>query len=258
MHYQTLRSVASNGIATITLDRPDVKNALNTQMRAELTHAILQAGRSARVVVLTGNGDAFCSGQDLGDAKNLAHTDLERILRDEYEPMLRAISDCPVPVIAAVNGAAAGAGASLALACDVVVAAERAIFMQAFTKIGLMPDAGATYALPRQMGMAKAMGAALFADRITARQASDWGMIWEALPDEEFAEGWKARAQHLADGPSIAYANIKQAIRQSWGNSYEQQLTAEAQLQGMCGNTRDYKEGVLAFSEKRKPSFEGR
>lgn len=258
MQYETITFEIADDIATITLNRPDVMNALNTQMRAEITHAVRTGGGEARVVAMTGAGDCFCSGQDLGDARSAAAMDLERVLRDEYVPMLRAIYECPVPTISAVNGAAAGAGANLALAADVVIASERAFFLQAFTRIGLIPDAGGTYWLPRQMGAAKAMGAALFADKISARQADDWGMIWEAVEDDAFAAHWKARAAHLAKGPSQAYAHVKEAIRGSFDNSLEEQLLLEARLQGKCGQTRDFKEGVLAFMEKRPPQYEGR
>ena len=258
MDYQTITLAIEGGVAVITLDRPDVMNALNTRMRAEILHAMRPAGEDARVVVLTGRGRAFCSGQDLGDRANADDIDLERTLRDEYVPMLQAIFECPVPTIAAVNGAAAGAGANLALAADVVIACESAYFVQAFTRIGLIPDAGGTYWLPRQMGAAKAMGAALFAERIDARDASDWGMIWEAVPDAEFGEHWRRRAGRLAEGPTAAYAALKRAIRGSWGNDLDAQLALEAELQGACGRTRDFKEGVLAFVEKRPAAFEGR
>lgn len=257
MDYQTLRYELKDNIAIITLDRPDVMNAMSTQMRAEIQHAVKTGGRTARCVVLTGAGRAFCSGQDLGDRSGEG-ADPEQTLRDEYEPMLHEIFNCPVPTIAAVNGAAAGAGANLALAFDVVIASESAYFMQAFTRIGLMPDAGGTYTMPRTMGMAKAMGAALFADKITARQADDWGMIWEAVADDSFAAHWRARAAHLANGPTAAYASVKRAIRGSWDNSLEGQLALESTEQGKCGRTRDFQEGVLAFSEKRKAGFEGR
>lgn len=258
MDYQTIRMSESGGVAVITLTRPDVMNALNTQMRAELLHALKDAPRRARAIVLTGAGRAFCSGQDLGDGGNAAQLDLERTLRDEYVPMLRAIFDCPVPTISAVNGPAAGAGANLALAADVVIAAEGAVFLQAFTRIGLVPDAGGTYWLPRQVGFARAMGAALFAEPVPARTAAEWGMIWEAVPDETFAEHWRAQAERLATGPTAAYRNVKRALRESYGNSLEEQLLLEARLQGECGNTRDFKEGVLAFLEKRPASYEGR
>ena len=258
MEYQTITYDETGGLGVITLNRPEVMNALNTQMRAELTHAVRAAGEQARALVLTGAGRAFCSGQDLGDRANIASIDLERTLREEYEPMLRAIMDCPVPTIAAVNGAAAGAGANLALAADVVIAAESAAFIQAFTRIGLIPDAGGTWWLPRQVGAARAMGAALFADRIGARQAADWGMIWEAVPDEGFEAHWRGRAGHLAEGPTLAYGAVKQALRASWDNGLEDQLSLEAQLQGQCGQTRDFREGVVAFLEKRPARFEGR
>lgn len=257
MDYQTLRYALNDDIAVITLGRPDVMNAMSTQMRAEIRHAMKAGGREARCVVLTGAGRAFCSGQDLGDRSG-GELDPEQTLRDEYEPMLRAIFDCPVPTIAAVNGAAVGAGANLALAFDVVIATQNAYFMQAFTRIGLIPDAGGTYAMPRTMGMAKAMGASLFTDRITAQQADDWGMIWEAVPDDTFADHWKARATHLAQGPTAAFGSVKRAIRGTWDNSLEEQLALEATEQGNCGRTRDFKEGVLAFSEKRPAGFEGR
>jgi 2-(1,2-epoxy-1,2-dihydrophenyl)acetyl-CoA isomerase len=258
MEYQTITYELANDVAVITLNRADKMNALTTQMRAEIAHAATQGGKEARVLVLTGAGRAFCSGQDLGDRATAASVDMERTLRDEYAPMLRAIVNCPIPTIAAVNGPAAGAGANLALAADVVFATESAYFMQAFTRIGLIPDAGGTYTLPRQMGMAKAMGAALFADKISARQADDWGMIWEAVADAEFDAHWRAKAAHLAAGPTAAYASAKKVVRASWDNNFEEQLTLEAQEQGTCGKSRDFKEGVLAFIEKRPASFEGR
>ena len=256
--YQTITAEQAGGIARITLNRPDKMNALNTQMRAEITDAVNDAGRTARVVVMTGRGKAFCSGQDLSDTGDVSALDLERVLRDEYEPMLRAIGECPAPTICAVNGPAAGAGANLALAADVVIATESAYFLQAFARIGLIPDAGGTYWMPRQMGAAKAMGAALFAEPVSARQASDWGMIWEWAPDAEFETRWNARAEYLAKGPTTAYRNMKRAIRDSWENSHDAQLDFEARLQGECGLSRDFQEGVVAFMEKRPPHFEGR
>ena len=258
MTYETITLEIADDIAVLTLNRPDKYNALTTMMRAEVTDAMKAAGRKARVVVITGAGKAFCSGQDLGDRASAANLDLERTLRDEYAPLLRAIYECPVPTIAAVNGPAAGAGANLALSADVVIASEAAYFLQAFTRIGLIPDAGGTYFMPRQMGTAKAMGAALFADKISARQADDWGMIWEAVPEDRFADTWKARAAHLAHGPTAAYAAVKEAIRGSWDKTLEDQLNTEAKLQGVCGDSRDFKEGVLAFMEKRPAKFEGR
>src|SRR6056297_2042350 len=258
--YQTITLEIDEGAAIVALNRPDKMNALNTQMRAEITDAVktVYLEQLARVIVLTGNGKSFCSGQDLSDGGNAANLDLERVLRDEYVPMLRAIFDCPVPTICAVNGPAAGAGANLALAADVVIATESAYFLQAFTRIGLIPDAGGTYWLPRQMGAAKAMGAALFADKITARQADEWGMIWEAVEDSNFDAHWKSRAAHLANGPTQTYRAVKQAIRGTWDNTLARQLDLEAKLQGSCGQSRDFQEGVMAFLEKRPARFEGR
>jgi len=258
MEYQTITRNDHDGMAVITLTRPEVMNALNTQMRAEITHAVDDAGKTARVVVLTGEGRAFCSGQDLGDRSSLSNMNLERTLRDEYIPMLMAIVDCPVPVLAAVNGTAAGAGANLALVCDVTIAAESASFIQAFSRIGLIPDAGGTWVLPRTVGLQKALGAALFADKISAKQAADWGMIWEAVPDEAFDAAWRARAAYLASGPTEAFKRIKQVMQASFGNTLHEQLLLEGQLQGQCGHTRDFKEGVLAFLDKRPAAFEGR
>lgn len=258
MTYDTIIYSVQDNIATILLNRPNVMNGLNAQMRAEITHAVDRAGADARVLVITGAGRGFCSGQDLGDRKSAADIDLERTLIEEYEPMLKAIYKCPIPTISAVNGAAAGAGANLALAADVVIATESAFFLQAFARIGLIPDAGGTYWLPRQMGVAKAMGAALFADKISAKQADDWGMIWEAVPDADFATVIKRRANHLANGPTKAYGLIKKAMRDSLDNTLDEQLLLEAKLQGEAGHSRDFLEGVMAFMEKRPPEYEGR
>ena len=258
MDYQALTLVIRNSVAVITLNRPELMNALNTQMRAEITHAVKASEKDARVVFISCAVKSFCSGQDLGDGGSAASLDLERTLRDEYVPMLKAIFDCRVPTISAVNGPAAGAGANLALAADVVIASEDAYFIQAFTRIGLIPDAGGTYWLPRQMGVAKAMGAALFADKITAQQASDWGMIYETAPAETFLEHVQGRAAQLAAGPTVAYRQLKKAIRGSFENSLDDQLALEAKLQGRCGQTRDFQEGVVAFLEKRKAVYEGR
>ncbi len=258
MEYEQVHLDISDGLAVLTLNRADKMNALTTRMRAEITHAMKHAGETARAVVLTGAGNAFCSGQDLGDASSTGKIDLGRALRDEYEPMLESVYDCPVPTIAAVNGPAAGAGANLALCADVVIATESAYFLQAFARIGLIPDAGGTWFMPRQMGFAKAMGAALFADKISARQADDWGLIWEAVADDAFDAHWRKRAAYLAKGPTAGFAAIKQAIRGSYDQTLPQQLETEAHLQENCGRTRDFAEGVVAFLEKRPPKFEGR
>ncbi|MEM6309258.1 MAG: enoyl-CoA hydratase-related protein [Pseudomonadota bacterium] len=258
MEYDTITLSIENDVARLVMNRPDKMNALTTQMRAEITYAVKDASHKARVLVITGAGRAFCSGQDLGDRADVSKVDLERTLRDEYQPLLEAITTSPIPTIAAVNGAAAGAGANLALAADVVIAAESAYFLQAFSRIGLIPDAGGTYAMPRMMGMAKAMGAALFADKIAAKDADAIGLIWEAVPDAEFEAHVAARAKHLAEGPTAAYGAIKRVIRASWDNSEPEQLVLEAREQGKCGKSRDFKEGVMAFGEKRPAKFEGR
>ena len=258
MDYAAITLETRDDVAVLTLNRPDKMNALNTQMRAEITHAVKAAQDQARVLVMTGAGKAFCSGQDLGDGGSAANLDLERTLRDEYVPMLKAILDSRIPTIAAVNGPAAGAGANLALVADVVMASYDAYFVQAFSRIGLIPDAGGTWVLPRQVGLARAMGAALFADKISAIQAADWGMIYETAPAAEFEAHWRGRAAQLAAGPTVTYGYIKDALRGSFDNDMDSQLALEARLQGKCGETRDFQEGVLAFLEKRPAKFEGR
>lgn len=258
MDYQAIRYEDDGGLARITLNRPEVMNALNRQMCAELADALHRAGGKARAVVLTGEGRAFCTGQDLSEAAQAEAFDAEQGLKDTYDPMMRVLMDCPVPVIAAVNGPAAGAGASLALTADVVIAAASAYFLQAFTRIGLIPDAGGTWWLPRQIGMPRAMGMALFADRITARQAADWGLIWEVAPDDAFADVWQARARFLADGPTQAFVRAKAALRAAGGNDHAAQLALEARLQGECARTSDFREGVAAFLQKRPARFQGR
>lgn len=256
MTYETIQFAVSEGIATLTLNRPQVMNALSSRMRREITDAITTLPEEARCLVITGAGRGFCSGQDLTD--RAAAADLEGTLRDEYEPMLRAIRACRAPVIAAVNGVAAGAGANLALAADVVIATESASFIQAFARIGLVPDAGGTFIIPRAVGAARALGMMLFAEPVSARQAADWGLIWETLADDAFAEGVAARARQLAQGPTAAYRFIREAVAASTQNDMDAQLAMEARLQGAAGRTADFVEGVTAFLEKRPARFTGR
>lgn len=256
MTYETITFAKKGGIATLMLNRPEVMNALSTKMRAEITQALSDLDEDVRCVVMTGAGAGFCSGQDLSDAA--AAADIEGTLRREYEPMLNAVINCRAPVIAAVNGVAAGAGANLALAADVVIAVESAYFSQAFTKIGLIPDAGGTWILPRLVGNARAAGMMLFADKITAQQAAEWGMIWQSVPEAEFVETVGARASHLASGPTGAYLSVRQALRASGANDFATQLELEAKLQGKAGRSADFVEGVTAFQQKRQPSFTGR
>ena len=243
------------GVTRLVLNRPEVMNALNRSMRLEITDALRALPPDCRCVVLTGTGRAFCSGQDLGDAA--AGADVGRILREEYEPMLAAITGAPVPVIAAVNGVAAGAGANLALAADVVIACESASFIQAFTRIGLIPDAGGTHIVPRTVGVARAMGMMLFAEPVPARQAADWGLIWEAVSDADFAAHVARRAQALAQGPTQAYLAIRAALQAAAGNDLTAQLALEARLQAQMAVTGDFAEGVAAFLQKRAPRFTG-
>jgi 2-(1,2-epoxy-1,2-dihydrophenyl)acetyl-CoA isomerase len=258
MTYETILYAVTGDMARIALNRPQKMNCLNGPMRRELLHALRRAPDEARAVLLTGEGAGFCSGQDLGDAKSLAGVDLETVLRDEYEPLLRAIYECPVPTLCAVNGAAAGAGANLALAADVVIAARSAVFIEAFSRIGLIPDAGGTYWLPRMVGGPRAMGMCLFAEPIPAGRAAEWGLIWEVVDDAQLAARAAELAGRLAKGPTLALRLAKQALRASFANDLETQLALEARLQGEAGRSRDFLEGVTAFLEKREAAFEGR
>lgn len=258
MRYQDILYDVADGVATVTLNRPNQLNGFSAQMRAELAHAFRRAPGEARALVLTGAGRGFCSGQDLGAVDSAAEADSERLLREEYWPILKAIEDSDIPILCAVNGPAAGAGANLALACDVVVAARSAYFMQAFARIGLLPDVGGTYRMPRLVGLPRAMAAALFAEKISARQALDWGMIWEVVDDDELAAHVGAMARRLAEGPTRAYGEIRKALRASLDNGYEDQLALEGAAQGRLDKSRDFAEGVAAFLDKRPPKFEGR
>ena len=258
MDYETIGYAVSEGVATVTLNRPERRNALTATMRRELLHALRRAPEEARAAVLTGTGGGFCAGQDLGDAASIAEIDLETTLREEYEPLLRALADAPIPVLAAVNGAAAGAGANLALSADVVIAARSAVFIEAFARIGLIPDAGGTYWLPRMVGLPRAMGMCLFAEPISADRAAEWGLIWEVVDDADLAPRAAELARRLADGPTLAHRLAKRALRASAANDLDAQLALEARLQGEAGASRDFLEGVAAFMEKRPPRFEGR
>ena len=258
MRYETIGYGVVDAVATIRLNRPDKMNALSAVMRHELIDALSSAPGEARAIVLTGSGPGFCAGQDLGDVRSLADLDLDQVLRDEYEPLLKLIYDCPVPTICAVNGPAAGAGANLALGADIVIAARSASFLQAFARIGLIPDAGGTYWLPRMVGQARAMAMCLLAEPVPAAVAAEWGLIWEVVDDDALEARAAELAHRLAAGPTAAYRLIKQALRASPGNTLQAQLDLEATLQAEAGGTRDFMEGVMAFLEKRPARFEGR
>ncbi len=258
MTYEDILFDISRGVATITLNRPGDFNGLTGQMRGELVHAITKAGSEARAIVLTGAGDAFCAGEDLGAAKNAVDVDLEHLVRDELGPLLKVMEQSGAPIICAVNGDAAGTGANLALACDVVIAARSATFTQSLSHIGLMPDLAGSFYLPRLVGLPRALGMALFAEPISAPQAAEWGMIWEVVDDAGLSARASDLADRLASGPTRAYAAIRQSMRQGLSRSMSDQLSEEARLQGALGQTRDFAEGVSAFLEGRDPAFEGR
>jgi 2-(1,2-epoxy-1,2-dihydrophenyl)acetyl-CoA isomerase len=263
MSYQFLLFEVADGVARITLNRPDRLNSFTATMHAELRDALalVENDRRVRVMVLTGAGRGFCAGQDLSDravAPGAAPVDLGESIEKDYRPLVLALRRLPIPVVCAMNGVAAGAGANIALACDIVIAARSASFIQAFCKLGLVPDSGGTYFLPRLAGDARARGLALLGDRLTAEQAEQWGLIWRCVDDSEFAASVQALCAQLAAGPTRGLAAIKRALDASWHNSLEAQLDLERDLQREMGHSDDYREGVSAFLEKRAPRFTGR
>ena len=251
------------GVETITLNRPEKLNALNPEMHQRLREALERAADEAeiRAVLLTGAGRGFCTGQDLAErdvSPGAAPIDLSVSLGSHYNPLVRRLRALPKPIVCAVNGVAAGAGANIALACDIVLAARSASFVQAFSRLGLVPDAGGSYFLPRLVGTARAMGLALLAEKISAEQAEQWGLIWKALDDDQLAAQAAALAARLASGPTKGYGLLKKALYASAGNSLDAQLDLERDLQREAGFSEDYREGVSAFKEKRPPRFKGR
>jgi len=249
------------GVMTVTLNRPDKLNAFVAEMHGLLRDAMTRAETDAsiRAVLLTGAGRGFCAGQDLGerDMSN-PNLDLGGGLDANYNPFIRRMRALPKPVVCAVNGIAAGAGANLALACDIVLAARSAYFLQAFAKIALVPDCGGTYWLPRLAGTARAMGMAMLAERVGAEDAERWGLIWKCVDDAKLMDEARAMAHSLAAGPTHTYGTIKKAIYASAANTLDQQLDLERDLQREVGRHTDYREGVAAFLEKRKPNFTGK
>ncbi|MDO8789040.1 MAG: 2-(1,2-epoxy-1,2-dihydrophenyl)acetyl-CoA isomerase PaaG [Sulfuritalea sp.] len=261
MSYQYILLSLENGIARITLNRPDRLNSFNAEMHLELRDAVSKARHeNARVLLLTGAGRAFCAGQDLSERNVMAGSDpvdLGYTIETYYRPLVLSLRALEMPVICAVNGIAAGAGASIALACDLVVAARSATFIQAFCKLGLVPDAGGTWALPRLVGTARAMGLAMLGDKLSAEQAEAWGLIWKCVDDDKLMAEAERLAVHFSTAPTKGLARTKQAIYASSGNNLEQQLELERASQQELGFGHDYREGVAAFMEKRSPNFRG-
>lgn len=249
------------GVMTVTLNRPEKLNAFVAEMHGLLREAITQAERddAIRALLLTGAGRGFCAGQDLAERDmSDPNLDLGGGLEANYNPFIRRLRALPKPVVCAVNGIAAGAGANLALSCDIVLAARSTSFLQAFAKIALVPDCGGTYWLPRLAGTARAMGMSLLAERVSAEDAERWGLIWKCVDDAKLMDEANAIARSLASGPTHTYGMIKKAIHASFDNSLDAQLDLERDFQREVGRHTDYREGVAAFLEKRKPRFTGK
>ena len=265
MDFETIALDRAEGVATLTLDRADRLNSLNETMHAEIRAALteIEADGAVRAMLLTGAGRAFCAGQDLSDRAVSgdgagAGTDLGDTLERNYNPLIRRLAALEMPVVAAVNGIAAGAGANLALACDIVLAARSAGFLQAFSRIGLVPDSGGTFVLPRLVGTARAMALTMLGETLDAETAASWGLIWRCVDDDALMDEATALARRLAGQPTRGLALTKRAIRASAANDLDTQLDLERDLQREAGATEDYREGVAAFMAKRKPAFKGR
>ncbi|CDN95898.1 2-(1,2-epoxy-1,2-dihydrophenyl)acetyl-CoA isomerase PaaG [Agrobacterium tumefaciens] len=257
----TILSAFADGVLSLTLNRPDRLNAFNEEMHLALRAGFERAHADAdvRAVLLTGAGRGFCAGQDLGDRDpKKGVPDLGHTIETFYNPLLRLIRSLEKPVICAVNGVAAGAGANIAFACDITLAARSARFIQAFAKIGLVPDSGGTWSLPRLIGEARAKALTLTAEPLAAETAADWGLIWRAVDDDKLLEEASALAKRLAAGPTKGLGMTKRAIQAAATNSLDQQLDLERDLQREAGRSADYAEGVAAFLEKRKPEFKGK
>jgi 2-(1,2-epoxy-1,2-dihydrophenyl)acetyl-CoA isomerase len=256
---QTIISHIEDGVLTLTLNRPNVFNSFNRQMalqlQVELDNAALN--NAIRAVVLTGEGKAFCAGQDLSEATDPNGPDLQQIVSEHYNPIIVKIRQLEKPVIAAVNGVAAGAGANIALACDLVIAKESASFIQAFSKIGLIPDSGGTFMLPRLVGVQKALALMLTGEKVGAKAAEQMNMIYKAIEDEQFSAYVSALALQMAQMPTKGLGLTKRAVNEALNNNLEAQLALEEKLQTEAGSTHDFKEGVNAFLEKRNPTFKG-
>ncbi len=262
MAHQFITVSHGDGVATITLNRPDVLNSFNRAMATELHGELvaIDADANVRAVLLTGAGRGFCAGQDLAEAmpKDGLLPDLGDFVRTTWNPIVRAIRTLEKPVICAVNGTAAGAGANLAFACDIVFASSAASFIQSFAKIGVIPDSGGTFILPRLVGLQRATALTMLAEKISAAQALEWGLIYKVTEPTALLETALTTARHLATQPTRALGLIKRAFNRSMGVDLEEQLNYEEELQREAGKTADYAEGVKAFLEKRKPNFTGR
>ena len=248
-----------NQVATLTLNRPEKYHSFIREMALDLQEKleICKNDNNIRAIVITGTGKAFCAGQDLGEATDPKGPELQKIVNEHYNPIIRQIRNIEKPIIAAVNGVAAGAGASIALCCDIVIAIESAVFVQAFSKIGLVPDSGATFFLPRLIGFQKASALMMNADPISATEAERLGMIYKVVEESKFEDEIKSFSEKLAKMPTKGIGLTKKLLNQSINNSLEQQLHEEEIAQTIAGKTNDYKEGVSAFLEKRKPNFKG-
>lgn len=261
MSYETILFSVDAGVARLTLNRPDRLNSFTVQMHEEIKHAFDNALDGARVLVITGAGRGFCAGQDLSDravAPDATKTpDLGESLEFRYNPLVRRITSLEMPVICAVNGVAAGAGANIAFAADIVIAAKSAKFIQSFANIGLVPDSGGTWSLPRLAGLPRAMGLALTGEPLPAEKAEAWGLIWKCVDDAELAATADALATKFATAPTKGLAATKKLLRESSENSLTQQLELERDWQRTLGRTNDYREGVASFLEKRTPKFTG-
>ena len=262
MNYDSIQFKAEGGVAILTLNRPDRLNSFTRAMHLEVRDALtrVQADQSVRVLVLTGAGRGFCAGQDLADRAvdpGAPSVDLGASVEEFYAPLVLTLKNLPMPVICAVNGVAAGAGANLALACDIVLAAQSASFIEAFSKLGLIPDTGGTWHLPRLIGHARAMGLAMLGEKLSAEKAEAWGLIWRCVPDETLMDEALAMAQHFAAAPTKGLAFTKRAFQASYANTLAQQLQLEADMMRELGNSHDYREGVAAFLAKRAPQFKG-
>jgi len=259
MAYETIEFKLEAGVARLTLNRPDRLNSFTVQMHQEVADALTQLSE-ARCLVLTGAGRGFCAGQDLNDravAPGEA-VDLGESVELRYNPLIRNLVNLPMPVIARVNGVAAGAGANIALACDIVIAAKSAKFIQSFAAIGLIPDSGGTWVLPRLVGQARGLGLALTGEPLEAERAAEWGLIWKAVDDDQLDAEVDALAHRFATGPTRGLAKIKQMLRESWGQTLDAELDRQRDAMRELGFSDDYREGVAAFMEKRKPVFTGK